>query len=79
MPPRLVEPLAVALQERQREEDRRHERRLAGAAGRVERLEEGALGPVEVAPLAEEVPERPAGVDRRAAGAVAPRRSRARR
>ena len=71
MPPRLVEPLAVALEEREREQDRRDERRLARTAGRVERLEEGALRPVEVAPLAEEVPERPAGVDGGAPGALA--------
>ena len=70
VPPRLVEPLAVALEEREREEDRGDERRLPGSPRRVERLEEGALRPVELAPLAEEVPEGAARVDRRAAVAA---------
>ncbi len=70
VPTRLVEPLAVALEEPEREQDRRDERRLARTAGRVERLEEGALRPVEVAPLAKEVPERPVRVDGGSPGAL---------
>ncbi len=63
VPACLVEPLAVALEERERQENRCHERRLAGAAGRVERVEKRALRPVEVAPLAQQVPERRPGID----------------